>query len=103
MPEHRTPDCRHAPGQDIRGIRPRCHQRPDHGRLRRSRGDLILEMPGDLKMNDSAKTSASTRASRFNDGFDIGKMLLEGRAFFALIVIIIVFSLLSPYYFAVEN
>ncbi len=54
-------------------------------------------------MNDSAKTSTSTRASRFGDGFDIGKMLLEGRAFFALIVIIIVFSFLSPYYFAVEN
>ena len=54
-------------------------------------------------MNDSAKPSTSTRASRLGDGFDIGKMLLEGRAFFALIVIIIVFSMLSPYYFAVEN
>jgi erythritol transport system permease protein len=60
-------------------------------------------MDGDLNMNDSAKPSTSTRASRLGDGFDIGKMLLEGRAFFALIVIIIVFSMLSPYYFAVDN
>ncbi len=34
---------------------------------------------------------------------DIGRLLLEGRAFFALIVIIIVFSALSPYYFSVGN
>ena len=54
-------------------------------------------------MNDSAKTSPSARAGRFSDGFDIGKILLEGRAFFALIVIIIVFSSLSPYYFALGN
>ena len=37
------------------------------------------------------------------DGFDIGRLLLEGRAFFALIVIIIVFSVLSPNYFTVSN
>src|ERR1700710_1083335 len=103
MPEHCASHRRHATGQDFRRIRRRCHQRPDHGRLRRSRGDLIIEMDGDLNMNDSAKPSTSTRASRLGDGFDIGKMLLEGRAFFALIVIIIVFSFLSPYYFAVEN
>ena len=30
-------------------------------------------------------------------------MLLEGRAFFALIAIIIVFSFLSPYYFTLNN
>ncbi len=36
-------------------------------------------------------------------GFDLGRVLLEGRAFFALIVIIVVFSLLSPNYFAVNN
>ena len=34
---------------------------------------------------------------------EIGRLLLEGRAFFALIVIIVVFSLLSPYYFSVGN
>lgn len=37
------------------------------------------------------------------EGFDIARLLLEGRAFFALIAIIIVFSLLSPYYFSVSN
>jgi erythritol transport system permease protein len=36
-------------------------------------------------------------------GFDLGRVLLEGRAFFALIAIIVVFSFLSPNYFAVNN
>ncbi|EAU41021.1 Bacterial inner-membrane translocator:Sodium:dicarboxylate symporter [Fulvimarina pelagi HTCC2506] len=35
--------------------------------------------------------------------FDIARILLEGRAFFALIAIIIVFSILSPVYFSVNN
>ena len=34
---------------------------------------------------------------------EIGRLLLEGRAFFALIAIIAVFSFLSPYYFSVGN
>ncbi|AUG55602.1 ABC transporter permease [Thalassospira marina] len=34
---------------------------------------------------------------------NIGKILLEGRAFFALVAIIIVFSFLSPVYFSVNN
>lgn len=34
---------------------------------------------------------------------DIAHLLLEGRAFFALIAIIVVFSFLSPYYFTVNN
>jgi erythritol transport system permease protein len=42
-------------------------------------------------------------AGLFRDGFDLGRLLLEGRAFFALIAIIIVFSLLSPNYFAISN
>lgn len=33
----------------------------------------------------------------------LGKLLLEGRAFFALIAIIIIFSILSPYYFSLNN
>jgi len=37
------------------------------------------------------------------DRFDVGRLLLEGRAFFALIAIIIVFSILSPNYFTVSN
>lgn len=34
---------------------------------------------------------------------NVVRLLLEGRAFFALIVIIAVFSFLSPYYFSVSN
>ncbi|RCK46480.1 sugar ABC transporter permease [Thalassospira profundimaris] len=34
---------------------------------------------------------------------NIGKILLEGRAFFALVAIIIVFSFMSPVYFSVNN
>ncbi len=44
-----------------------------------------------------------SRSGLFADGFDIGRLLLEGRAFFALIAIIIVFSILSPYYFSFGN
>ncbi len=35
--------------------------------------------------------------------FDIRAILLQGRAFFALIAIIIIFSSLTPFYFTVEN
>ena len=34
---------------------------------------------------------------------DVGKLLIEGRAFFALLVVIIVFSSLSPNYLTVDN
>jgi erythritol transport system permease protein len=52
-------------------------------------------------MSHAAKTS---RPHRFGgEGFDLGKILLEGRAFFALIAIVIIFSFLSPNYFALEN
>jgi erythritol transport system permease protein len=52
-------------------------------------------------MNHAAKTP---RSSRFGgEGIDFGKILLEGRAFFALIAIVIIFSFLSPNYFALEN
>jgi len=39
----------------------------------------------------------------FADGFDLRETLLKGRAFFALIVIIIVFGFLSPNYLSVNN
>ncbi|VDS09851.1 Ribose transport system permease protein RbsC [Paracoccus haematequi] len=45
--------------------------------------------------------SATTAAK--SDGFSLGRLLLEGRAFFALIAIIAVFSFLSPNYFTVSN
>lgn len=54
-------------------------------------------------MTQSSQTLQRSRSGLFADGFDIGQTLLKGRAFFALIAIIIVFSFLSPYYFSVSN
>ncbi len=39
----------------------------------------------------------------FAGGFDIRSVLLRGRAFFALVAIIITFSILSPNFFSVDN
>lgn len=50
--------------------------------------------------NTAAKTATPAPAKR---GLDIRHLILEGRAFFALIVIIAVFSFLSPYYFTLAN
>lgn len=56
-------------------------------------------------MSPAAKTAvpplapAPTRAG----GIDLLHILLEGRAFFALIAIVVVFSLLSPVYFSTGN
>lgn len=44
-----------------------------------------------------------SRAAAPKAGFSLGRLLLEGRAFFALILIIAVFSFLSPNYFTVGN
>jgi len=52
-------------------------------------------------MIDAKPKSAGSGIS--SGGFDIGRLLLEGRAFFALILIIIVFSFLSPNYFTPSN
>ncbi|TFD90756.1 ABC transporter permease [Cryobacterium serini] len=54
-------------------------------------------------MSTTTKTPSRGLSSLFSDGFDIRAVLLRGRAFFALIVIIIVFSALSPNYFTVNN
>ncbi|HEX3983754.1 MAG TPA: ABC transporter permease, partial [Acidisoma sp.] len=54
-------------------------------------------------MSNSSQTLQRSRPGIFSDGFDVGQMLLKGRAFFALIAIIIVFSFLSPYYFSASN
>lgn len=48
-------------------------------------------------------TSLSRTVPAKQGGVSIGRLLLEGRAFFALIVIIAVFSFLSPNYFTVAN
>ncbi|WP_245999373.1 hypothetical protein [Paracoccus methylarcula] len=51
-------------------------------------------------MSDTTITRASDgQAKKFN----IGRLLLEGRAFFALILIIAVFSFMSPNYFTLGN
>jgi len=54
-------------------------------------------------MSNPSQTLQRSRPGLFSDGFDLGQTLLKGRAFFALIAIIIVFSFLSPYYFSVGN
>ncbi len=54
-------------------------------------------------MRDISLSPRPARMSMFGGDFELGRLLLEGRAFFALIVIILVFSLLSPYYFSVHN
>ncbi len=46
---------------------------------------------------------SSTPKTAVKQGFDPIALLLEGRAFFALIAIIVVFSLLSPHYFSLAN
>ncbi|MFW2543715.1 ABC transporter permease [Primorskyibacter sp. 2E107] len=48
-------------------------------------------------------TSAGARPSKKRSGAGIVHLLLEGRAFFALIAIIITFSILSPNYATVSN
>ncbi|MBM2710013.1 ABC transporter permease [Mesorhizobium caraganae] len=54
-------------------------------------------------MTDVSQASKQSSPSAGGEGFDVAKLLLEGRAFFALIVIIVVFSILSPYYLSVAN
>jgi erythritol transport system permease protein len=51
----------------------------------------------------SAEERKTARSAVFSGGLDLGKILLEGRAFLALIVIIIVFSVLSPNYLTSNN
>lgn len=54
--------------------------------------------------NKSMSDTTTQRSSQVQgEGFNLIKLLLEGRAFFALIAIIIVFSILSPNYFSVNN
>ncbi|QQA41425.1 ABC transporter permease [Pelagovum pacificum] len=48
-------------------------------------------------------TSATRSSGLLPGNLDPIKLLLEGRAFFALIAIIIVFAILSPVYFSVNN
>lgn len=54
-------------------------------------------------MNQTIAPKATTAKVDKVGGMNIGYLLLEGRAFFALIAIIAVFSYLSPNYFTVGN
>lgn len=54
-------------------------------------------------MNQAIAPKAETAKVDKAGGMSIGQLLLEGRAFFALILIIAVFSYLSPNYFTVAN
>ncbi|MCI0509643.1 ABC transporter permease [Chromohalobacter sp.] len=54
-------------------------------------------------MSDVSQDNDNERGTLFGGGVDIKRALLEGRAFFALIAIIIIFSILSPVYFSVDN
>ena len=56
-----------------------------------------------MSVTDTSPTVKRTRLGMIGDNVDLARLLLEGRAFFALIVIVIVFSFLSPYYFTVGN
>jgi len=54
-------------------------------------------------MSDVSQDNDNERGKLFGGDFDIKRALLEGRAFFALIAIIVIFSLLSPVYFSTSN
>ncbi|MGO3740124.1 ABC transporter permease [Marinomonas foliarum] len=54
-------------------------------------------------MSSTAQKQSVQGVSTPPKKIDIGRLLLEGRAFFALIAIIIFFSFMSPYYFTVNN
>ncbi len=54
-------------------------------------------------MTDTVLSPKRTGVGVLSGDFELGRLLLEGRAFFALIVIVLVFSILSPYYLSVSN
>lgn len=54
-------------------------------------------------MTNVSQAANGSQPRSFGGGFDLGRLLLEGRAFFALIAIIIIFSILSPVYFSANN
>lgn len=51
----------------------------------------------------TTQKSAGPTSERGGRNLNIGRLLLEGRAFFALLAVIIIFSLLSPNYLTVSN
>ena len=56
-----------------------------------------------VSVTDTSRNTKRNRLGVIGENVDLGRLLLEGRAFFALIAIIVVFSFLSPYYFTLDN
>ncbi|GGX93770.1 sugar ABC transporter permease [Litchfieldella qijiaojingensis] len=54
-------------------------------------------------MTNVSQAANGSQPGSSGGGLDLGRLLLEGRAFFALIAIIIIFSILSPVYFSANN
>ena len=54
-------------------------------------------------MTDITPSVKRAHPSPLSEGVDVARLLLEGRAYFALVAIIIVFSILSPYYLTIPN
>ena len=51
----------------------------------------------------SPQAKGGQAAGITRDGLEFRRLLLEGRAFFALIAIVVAFSFLSPNYFTIAN
>ncbi|CCV16007.1 ABC transporter permease [Mesorhizobium sp. STM 4661] len=62
-----------------------------------------MKNTGAQTVTDASQNRSRSSPRTSSGGFSLAKLLLEGRAFLALIVIIIVFSMLSPYYFSLGN
>src|SRR5699024_9865801 len=98
MPEHRPPAHREEPRPDRRRVHPGCERGHDHGSLWRV-GCRVSEYE---RKRNMTTTTAPPKLGR-SKNLSIGKILIEGRAFLALILIIVVFSILSPNYLTVNN
>ncbi|WP_165779579.1 MULTISPECIES: ABC transporter permease [Mesorhizobium] len=62
-----------------------------------------MKNTGAQTVTDVSQNRSRSGPKTSSGGFSLAKLLLEGRAFLALIVIIVVFSMLSPYYFSLGN
>src|SRR3954451_3193032 len=80
-------------------------RRPPKSRLWPLRAKLPSPSRRERKpdMSQTQTAPAPAKPGPASRGLDIPKLLLEGRAFIALIVIILIFSFLSPNYFTVNN
>ena len=83
-------------GQSLRRVRTRCREVRRDGRLRRS-PHLLNPLPRTESHHDLH------RRRRHQEELRSAKLLIEGRAFLALALIIVVFSLLSPNFLTVDN